>query len=310
MDLSNAKPIEINDKPLFDAYFKKFPPEISEFTFTNLFIWRKHYNFLFTELNNHLIIFSTNFLKKDKKSILDQSETLFFLPPIGKNPSETIIELLNSFNSMEVHRVPENITEKIREILIEKDLKIEILEDRDSWDYVYEKEAIKNLTGNKHRQNRRWLNKFLESYNYEFNLLSEDWVDKCRELQLKWCLQRGCHEDESLLEEQKAINEALDNFNDLNYKGAIICVENECAAYTFGEMLNSDTLVVHIEKAHMQYEGSYQAINNLFLKNCCEDAQFVNREQDLGISGLRRAKESYKPHHMVKKSIIFQKNPI
>ncbi|TFG13659.1 MAG: DUF2156 domain-containing protein [Promethearchaeota archaeon] len=310
MDLSNAKPIEINDKPLFDSYFKKFPPEISEFTFTNLFIWRKHYDFLFTEFKEHLIIFSTNFFKKVKPSFLNDPETIFFLPPVGNTPSEIVIELFKSFELMEVHRVPDNITQNIRELIIKSDLNIEIVEDRNNWDYVYEKEAIMNLTGNKHRQNRRWLNKFLESYNYEFNLLSEDWVDKCRELQLKWCLQRGCHEDESLLEEQKAINEALDNFNELDYKGAIICVENECAAYTFGEMLNSDTLVVHIEKAHMQYEGSYQAINNLFLKNCCEDAQFVNREQDLGISGLRTAKESYKPHHMVKKSIIFQKKPI
>ncbi len=309
MDLSNAKPIEINDKPLFDAYFKKFPPEISELTFTNLFIWRKHYDFRFTEWNNHLLIFSDTYLKKYNTCAICP-DNVFFLPPIGSDPLKIIRELFETIKDLEIHRVPEDITEKLNDSDEFSDLNIQIFEDRNNWDYVYEKEAISSLIGNKHRQNRRWLNKFLESYNYKFNLLSEDWIDKCKELQLKWCLQRGCHEDESLLEEQKAINEALDNFNDLDYKGAIMCIENECAAYTFGEMLNFDTLVVHIEKAHMQYEGSYQAINNLFLKNCCQDAQFVNREQDLGISGLRRAKESYKPHHMVKKSIIFQNSPI
>jgi len=72
-------------------------------------------------------------------------------------------------------------------------------------------------------------------------------------------------------------------------------------------MLNKDTMVIHIEKGHMEYSGAYQAINNAFLKYCCEDAVFVNREQDLGIPGLRRAKESYKPHHMVKKSILYRK---
>jgi hypothetical protein len=71
-------------------------------------------------------------------------------------------------------------------------------------------------------------------------------------------------------------------------------------------MLNENTMVIHIEKAHMEYEGSYQAINNLFLKNCCDAAIFVNREQDLGVLGLRRAKESYKPVRMVKKSIIYR----
>ena len=83
---------------------------------------------------------------------------------------------------------------------------------------------------------------------------------------------------------------------------------NECVACTFGEMLNPHTMVIHIEKAHMKFDGSYQAINNFFLKHCCDNAILVNREQDLGIMGLRRAKESYKPHDMVKKSILYRKN--
>ena len=83
-------------------------------------------------------------------------------------------------------------------------------------------------------------------------------------------------------------------------------MDDKCVGYTLGEMLNNETVVIHIEKAHIDYEGSYQAVNNLFLKNCCETAIFINREQDLGISGLRKAKESYKPHYMVKKSIIFK----
>lgn len=306
MDLSSAKPIEMKHKPLFDDYFKRFPPEISELTFTNLFMWRNHYNFRFTEWNNHLLIFSEKYLTKYNTCAINP-DNMFFLPPIGQNPSKIVRELFDAVKNIEIHRVPEVITEKINDNDTLSDLNIEILEDRDNWDYVYDKEAIINLTGNKHRQNRRWLNKFLESYKYEFNLLSEDWIDKCKELQLEWCIMRGCEEDESLADEHIAINECLDNFSELKYKGGIICVDNNCAAYTFGEMLNENTMVVHIEKAHMEYEGSYQAINSFFLKNCCDNAIFVNREQDLGIPGLRRAKESYKPSRMVKKSIIYRK---
>ena len=119
---------------------------------------------------------------------------------------------------------------------------------------------------------------------------------------------RACTEDESLEAEQEAILEALDNFSTLGFSGGLICVDDKCAAYTFGEMLNNETLVIHIEKAHMEYEGAYQAINNLLLKNCCVNSIYVNREQDLGIEGLRRAKESYKPIRMIKKNIIFQKS--
>jgi hypothetical protein len=136
--------------------------------------------------------------------------------------------------------------------------------------------------------------------------LTGDLVEKCKELQLEWCVIRACTEDESLEAEQEAIYEALNNFSSLGFSGGLLCVDDKCAAYTFGEMLNDDTLVIHIEKAHMQYEGAYQAINNLFLRSCCKEVLYVNREQDLGIKGLRRAKESYKPIRMVKKSIIYQ----
>jgi len=303
MDLSSSKPIEIQDKPLFDNYFKRFPPEISELTFTNLFMWRNHYDFRFTEYKNHLIIFSREYLKKYGSFAID-SNNIFFLLPIGQNPGDLIIELFQNINNIEMHRVPEITIEEIRGDLTNNNLAI--LEDRNNWDYVYEKDSIENLSGNKHRQNRRWLNKFLDSYNYKFNLLTEEWIEKSKELQLEWCVMRGCEEDESLIEEQNAIHEALNHFSELNFEGGIICVENKCAAYTFGEMLNPNTLVIHIEKAHMDYEGSYQAINNFFLKNCCKNAIFVNREQDLGVLGLKRAKESYKPFRMVKKSVIFR----
>ena len=309
MDLTQAKLIEITDKTLFDSYFQKFPPEISELTFTNLFMWRKHYNFLFLEWKEHLLIFSQDFLQsKWKEPKIQGSAVLYFLPPIGSTPDLIILELVDKLNQIEFHKVPEELIDKIRSNERYNELNIEIVDDRDNWDYLYVVNDLINLPGNKYRQNRRWLAKFLETYNYDFHVLTKDLIDKTKELQLKWCLQKGCYEDESLNEEQKAINDALDNFDQLGFMGGILCVDDECVAYTFGEMLNFNTLVIHIEKAHTQYEGSYQAINNLFLKNCCNNAKFVNREQDLGIPGLRKAKESYKPHHMVRKSIIYHYN--
>jgi hypothetical protein len=119
---------------------------------------------------------------------------------------------------------------------------------------------------------------------------------------------RQCEDDEGLEQEQEAIYEALDNLNALGFKGALLFVDDKCAGYTFGEMLNSDTLVIHVEKAHMDYEGGYQAIGNLFLNNIFAEVSLVNREQDLGVEGLRRAKESYKPIRMVKKKILYRKD--
>ncbi|MFX0041213.1 MAG: DUF2156 domain-containing protein [Promethearchaeota archaeon] len=308
MDLSTGKPVEITHKSLFDEYFQKYPPESSEFTFTNLFMWRNYYNFLFLEYKDHLILFSNDYLKNRREPINNDSQDyLYFFPPIGAHPENIIIELFRSFGNIEVHRVPEDICVNLKRNVEFSILNLECLEDRNNWDYVYNREEILNLAGNKYRQNRRWFQKFLDNYDYDFQLLTGDLIEKCKELQLEWCVMRACTEDESLEAEQKAIYEALNNFSTLAFNGGLLCVNNKCAAYTFGEMLNENTLVIHIEKAHMEYDGAYQAINSFFLKNCCVEAICVNREQDLGIEGLRRAKESYKPIKMMKKSIIYQK---
>jgi hypothetical protein len=140
------------------------------------------------------------------------------------------------------------------------------------------------------------------------NLISEEWIDKTRQLQIEWCDSNECMLNLDLIEEQKAINEALDNYSALKFKGGLLCVDDKCVGYSFGELLNPNTMVIHIEKAHKFFEGSYQAINNFFCKNCCESAKFINREQDLGNLGLRQAKKTYIPHHMVEKSIIFRRN--
>ncbi|MFX1388478.1 MAG: DUF2156 domain-containing protein [Promethearchaeota archaeon] len=309
MELSSGKPIEITDKNLFDGYFQKYPPEISEFTFTNIFMWRNYYNFLFIEYKDHIILFSHDYLKNRKKPINTASRDYkYFFPPIGPTPDKIIIELYENFINVEVHRVPENICLSLKENEKFTQLKLDCFEDRNNWDYLYSKEEILNLEGNKYRQNRRWLQKFLDKYNYDFQLLTGDLIEKCKELQLEWCVMRACTEDESLEAEQEAIYEALNNFSILGFNGGLLCVDDKCAAYTFGEILNDKTLIIHIEKAHMVYEGAYQAINNFFLKYCCKEAIFVNREQDLGIEGLRRAKESYKPIKMVKKSIVYRKS--
>ena len=307
MNLSSARQIEIEDKKLFDKYFGEFQPELSEFTFTNLFIWKNYYNFLFLEQNNHLIIFSQDYFKNWKKSISNLDEGTFFLTPIGPTPEKMIINLFEKFDNIEIHRVPKDVIEKVIRDPEYQVLNLDIHEDRMNWDYIYEIESLINLPGNKFRQKRRWLNKFLEIYNYEFNIISDGLIDKALELQLEWCDQNECQSNEDLIEEQKAIKTALENFNDLGIFGGIIGVDNKCVAYTLGEMINKDTLVIHIEKAHIEYEGSYQAINNLFLKEFGKNVKYVNREQDLGIPGLRRAKEAYKPIRMVEKSIIYHK---
>lgn len=109
------------------------------------------------------------------------------------------------------------------------------------------------------------------------------------------------------MEEDFAIHEALVNFKNLDFKGGAIEIDANIEAFSLGEMLDNKTAVIHIEKANPDIPGLYTVINQLFCKNTWYDTEFINREQDLGIEGLRKAKESYYPHHMVNKYTIRRK---
>ncbi|MBY9006862.1 MAG: DUF2156 domain-containing protein [Candidatus Lokiarchaeota archaeon] len=307
MDITQAKSIEISDKHIFEKYFKDFEPEISEFTFTNLFAWQEFYEFLFLEYNNHLLIFSKNFLQEKKSPISNLDDVLYFLPPIGENPAKMIFFLFRAIKSLEIHKIPNKLSNKIKEMKEFNELNLELKDDRDHWDYVYNKNNLLNLSGNKYRSKRNHLTAFLKIYDYEFHLINNEWLEKCKELQNKWCITNECQKHKDLKEEQKAISRMIDNYSQLNFRGGILLVDNIPVGYTFGEILNKDTGVIHIEKAHTNYRGSYQAINKLFIENCCQEVKYINREQDLGVDGLRAAKLSYHPDHMINKKILYKK---
>ena len=190
MDLSTAKEIKLEDRALFTKYFLKFPPITSEFTFTNLYMWRNFYGFNFMEWREHLLLFSRDIFKTKKEPASGNKNSLYFFPPVGPNPTEIIISLFRELKDLEFHRVPEVITNTIQNKTDNQSLNLEILDDRDNWDYVYETENLRTLPGNSYRQNRRWLNKFLENNDYEFKILTENEVRRVKELQLEWCILR------------------------------------------------------------------------------------------------------------------------
>jgi hypothetical protein len=104
--------------------------------------------------------------------------------------------------------------------------------------------------------------------------------------------------------ENTAIRTAFENYHYLGVTGGVVYVDDKLEAFTLAEKLNRDTAVIHFEKANPEIEGLYQVINQWFCKEALSNFKFVNREQDLGIPGLRKAKGSYYPHHMVEKCIV------
>lgn len=293
----NAAEITIADKELFDKYIKMANLQVSEINFTNLYMWREYYKIRYSIVNNFLCIIS----------VMGSKPFSFF--PIGNynNSDElknTIYTIKEYFYEMGWEFVLSRVSREQISVLEALEIKFESIEDRDDFDYVYSVNKLSNLSGKKLDGKRNHINKFKKLHSFEYEEISDANIKDCRDIIEKWCVERNYNEHLNLIAERKANLDLLDNFNVLNVKGAIIKVDGKPEAFTVGEKLNNNTVVIHIEKANSQIHGLYPLINQQFLANQWSDLEYVNREQDLGIEGLRKAKLSYNPISLVEKYTV------
>lgn len=292
-DFPQFKDLSLEERPLLEATFHKFPPLISEFTFTNLFIWRHAYGLKLARLGRFLCLLS------------DNGKDSFFFPPIGDGYLVECYHGLLQFLagrgiSPKIGRVPEAM---VAEVNWEKEGLV-AGHDRNQSDYVYLTTDLIQLQGRKFHRKRNHIKQFKESYSYQYLPLTAEWTEECLRLETEWCDLRHCEVVPGLAKESVAIKEAFLNFEKLSAKGGIILIDGRLEAFTLGEPLNSDTVVIHVEKANPAYEGLYTLIHQAFLEKEWSAYRYVNREQDLGEEGLRKAKESYFPYQMVNKFAI------
>jgi hypothetical protein len=284
------KPFELQDRDFIQEILNKYQPPTSEWTFTNLFIWRNHYQFQWTIYQDILIVLCAN-------------NGFYFLQPIGPGSRLELIRLLFKWLKHEkgekasfIEKADQRLAKEIEgahDLLVEPT--------RDQFDYVYRSEDLIRLSGRKFHQKKNHVNNFLKTYQFEYKSLSENNIKECLELAETWCKLYRCEEDMNLLSEWEAIREALTNFSALKIQGGVILVNNKVEAFTLGELLNNQTAVVHIEKANPEIKGSYAIINQQFCEKTWQGVPYINREQDLGEPGLRQAKLSYNPDHLVEK---------
>jgi hypothetical protein len=172
--------------------------------------------------------------------------------------------------------------------------------DRNNCDYVYLSSDLINLRGKKYDGKRNRIRKFIRHHDYEYVKLRPEQLKNCSRLFEEW-LKEKTFKDWVERAQRETLREALDNFEALGLAGGAILINDKIEAFSIGEELNSDTAVIHFEIVNPKYEGLSQLINQEFIKNEWADYKFINREQDLGLPGLRMAKLSYHPHHLVNK---------
>lgn len=284
------KPVKIADRETLEDYFRKYPPLVSEFTFTNLFGWQKVHTYQVSKYKDGFLI-----LKESKGN-------LSFLQPLTTgDPVEAVRDCFKYLKGKTESPAVERAGEDFIAAGAWKGSGFAASEDRDNFDYLYDTGELTELAGEKFHDKKNLLNQFLKKYQYRYQNLTPELIPECLKFKKEWCEERNCEKVEGLRQEKYAVLQMLSNFRVLSSKGGIIRIAEKIVALTLGERLNPDTLVVHVEKAKSGIIGIYQAINWEFLKSQAQGFRFVNREQDLGVEGLRRAKMSYNPVRLIKK---------
>ena len=180
--------------------------------------------------------------------------------------------------------------------------KFNFVSNRDYADYIYLRSDLATLKGKKYQPKRNHINKFLRNYpDYEYKPITPELVSECLALEAEWCKANNCHEQEALAAERQSLTYALNHFEQLGLTGGVLHVSGKIAAFTFGMPINNQTFDVCIEKANTEIEGAYTMINYEFVNHIPEQYIYINREEDLGIEGLRKAKMSYHPEILLEK---------
>lgn len=292
--------ITIEKKELFNRYLKRKCSQNSEFTFTNLFMWRKSYDMRYVILNDMLCImpqhkggprsatFPVGFIGEDgnEKDIVPVIEELLaYFKDIGAEP------LIRLYDEITVQKLTQAFPGKFL-----------ITEDVGSFDYVYSVQELSNLSGKRFHAKKNHVNKFMRLYPWEYRPISAENVAECLRVFEQW-YQNRADEVAGLDEEYEAVRELFSNWDKLDVSGGSLWVDGSMIAFSVGEPLCDKMAVIHLEHADTAYEGAFAMMNQQFLKNRWQEFEYVNREEDMGIPGMRKAKESYHPVFMVKKYV-------
>ena len=284
--LENFSPVTLADKKVILPQLLANDVFFCDYSFANLFMWGD--------------IFKTSWLFHDERLWIYNGYDDLMLMPVGRTLS--LPELVSVSDTLRHGGKSGNF------VLVDPDfVKVNaglsdffnVHIDPDNGDYIYSSRKLVDLPGNKLHKKRNLINQFLELYpDHSVQPLLPSDLDACLELSKKWCRLRTC-EELDFSHEKSALTRALRNFGELELQGLKISHGGALIAFSVFSQLNSDMADVHFEKFDPEIKGIGQVINWETAKNLAAKCKYINREQDLGIEGLRQAKKSYSPEYVV-----------
>lgn len=281
-------PPTIQDKPWVNDTLKKICSIKSDAAFGTIYIWSNVFN---TKICNYEGTLIQNYSNDSIK---------YAFPFTDKNPKE-IINLMILNHKIHNSYAPftfTGITDKELEYLEnEFPNQFEIIPKRNMWEYIYSCKELATLSGKKFHNKRNHINNFKKLYSFEYEKIKKENIVDVYEFIDQWFKING-----NIESEKTAIHKCLTYYDELELLGAVIKVNKKIIALTIGEKINDDTFVIHFEKAFKSYVGAYSIINYKFSKILYDlGFKYINREEDLGIPGLRKSKLSYNPVILMKK---------
>lgn len=291
----NFKKPEISDKKWVDECLMHAGSMSCEYTFGTTFIWAEAYN---SEICRYKDFFICRF---------GHSGNISYSLPLGEGDfTDAINQIINDAKERGVIPKIYGVTKGYLSMLQEAFTgQFTYIENRGFSDYIYSTEKMANLSGKKYHSKRNHITNFKKNNpDWKFERINSSNIPECIELHKKWLEEKGEDDNEDYSEEYEAVLTAFNNYEELGFVGGLIRVNGEVIAYTMGEpQVNASCFVSHFEKAPAEMQGAYAIINQEFTKNCLREYEYVNREEDLGLEGLRKAKLSYRPEIILDKCI-------
>lgn len=282
---AQTRQVTLDDQALFADYFSRFPQEICEMTFTNMFLWGESRDHRFAEIDGHLI---TSFQKREEERL--------WYPPIGPEPARIIREVLRPDAGFSWLYVDEKTAQDVTSVL-------EVVEEPDRFDYIYSLADLRALYGSRYLKKRNFINRCAKE-NPEVIPLHASMADECFDLMQRWHTSQERTGLNSILDEQSSFKLAMENFNALQMIGVALRINGRMEAFALGAPVSTTMFVEHFEKASDVVDGLYPTVLHELTKLIPETFIELNKEEDLGIPGQKMAKEGWHPSRMVKKYSI------
>lgn len=293
--MQQFKKPELSDKQWVDAIVNDTANQSCELCFGYLFMWSRIYDNLIAKKGNMLIV---------KNSFGNDNQ---YSMPIGNGDIEEalnfIIEDAKSENKRcRIFGVTATQTEKLESI---NPGMFEFVSDRNLFDYIYSVERLATLSGKKLHSKRNHIANFKKlNPEWIYEKIDETNIKDCIEMHKDWIAVNVTDEFKNDYQNEfKAVSVGFENYFELGFSGGLLRLNGKVIAYTFGEKISGDIFCTHFEKAYSSIRGVYPFINQLFAQNNLSSYKYVNREEDMGLESLRKAKLSYHPDILLEKSI-------